>query len=117
MHLIELLHAYVPGFPWLMTVLGENGIKYLIYAQAFLYFAIVFWMTHRLFRRLSRQTYYDGRWWPRAEYAEMMQILAEDQAIRGRVLNHEEKIALRRWQYGDSLKPVFRDKKYGGYFG
>ncbi len=70
-------------------------------------------VAHEVMRRLLGHRKHRGTWYNERQYAELMQLFEETAQVR--VLQHEDMVALRTWKYGDTVKPLFGDRKYGGY--
>jgi hypothetical protein len=73
------------------------------------------WGSYRLLRRIAGYRKFGGRWYNRAEYQQLMQVLWEDQQAGKRVMSHAELQALRQFRYGNTVKPIISGKG-GGYF-
>jgi len=71
------------------------------------------WLAYRFYRWSAGHRRHRGTWYTPFQYAELMQILEERQLVQ--VLKHEDFVALRAWKYGATIKPVFGNRKYGGY--
>jgi hypothetical protein len=95
--------------------LGDDGQFYVWLAAGVVGIAIWLWAAHLILRRLARHRKFGGRWYGEAEYAQLMQVLWQDQHAGSRVMSREELKALRDYRYGDSLKPILTGKG-GGYF-
>ena len=72
-------------------------------------------VSYLVLHRLAGHRRFQGRWYSRAEYAQLMQVLWEDQQAGSRVMSRAELSALRHYRYGHAVKPILSGKG-GGYF-
>jgi len=72
-------------------------------------------VAYRVLHLLAGHRRYQGRWYDTTEYARLMQVLWEDQQAGARVMSRAELQALRRYRYGNAVKPVLSGRG-GGYF-
>lgn len=112
--LVEWAIIHVPGFGnwWYNT---PNAAAWVVGVCALLTGTVVGVLGYQLWRRcLLKQKKFGGRWWAPEEYRGLMQVLFEDRG-RGRVLSHEEKVALRQFEDGRSAVVMPWEKNHGGY--
>jgi hypothetical protein len=73
------------------------------------------WVAYVILRRLAGHRKFGRRWYGKAEYAQLMHVLWEDQQAGVRVMSRDELKALRDYRYGGDLKPILTGRG-GGYF-
>ena len=95
--------------------LGDEGHWYVWLTAGIA--GIVIWAAaaYLSLRRLAGHRKFGSRWYDEAEYAQLMQVLWEDQQAGTRVMSRQELRALRSYRYGHDLKPILNGKG-GGYF-
>ena len=96
--------------------LGLVGQEYVWLAAGAVCLSIWAWVSYRVLRHLAGYRKFGGRWYNRAEYERLIQVLWEDQQAGLRVMSHAELQAIRHYKYGASVKPLLSGKGGGGYF-
>lgn len=72
-------------------------------------------IAYRVIRRALGHRKFMGTWYNAVQFQELINVLAEDQARGHRVMRHEEIELLRRWQFGNSVKPIFGKQRNSYY--
>ncbi len=97
-------------------LLGANGLWlwYLWFGSgvlgAIFFVAFAYWLIHRLLGHRK----WRGTWYSERQFAELVQILWEDQCRGHRVMRHDEIKLLRKWQTGSAQGVGF--DRIAGYY-
>jgi len=103
------------GLLWLVASgLGANGLWYLWFGAGVLGAVCFLVFAYWLIRRLLGHRKWRGTWYSASQFAELVQILWEDQCRGHRVMRHDEIKLLRKWQTG-SVKGLGFDRIAGYY--
>lgn len=96
--------------------LGPRGQQDLWLTIGWVALVLWVWGSYRILRHVAGYRKFGSRWYDRAEYTKLMQVLWEDQKAGKRVMTHAELHALRKFRYAGAVKPLIGKKRGGGYF-
>jgi hypothetical protein len=111
---VWLTQVFQDALNWWQSI-GDDGQLYAWLAGGGGALLIWGWLAYVILRRLAGHRKFQGRWYSEAEYAQLMQVLWEDQQSGVRVMSRIELKALREYKYGGTVKPILTGKG-GGYF-